>query len=673
MVSSFIIFYDEVYRLYMDANHVEFVNTSPTPSSIPIIPVKDEQDSISSQRPKTLFNPTSSSKWGWQDALYVFILLALVVAMARYFTPDFTGEVAGMWWDPLLNMWTLSWDTTTLLHAPAHLWQAQLLYPNNLTLTFSENLLGEAIFFAPFFLATHNPVLAYNITFYLAFLLCGINMYFVARHYTGKPLAALVAALIYAFSPYRIGQIDHIHIVAGEWIPLAFLYLDLSFQNGRWRHWSLFALFYFLQVLTSIYYGIFMSYTLLAFILIRYSWPFLSQLLQRGRVYLLYIMKQALKPTVVFTILIIILYLLLAPYFAIQRQGLARTLSETAAFSAFVRDFGFTAPFNWLYGVHFYNGVPLRNDSEHYLFLGWAALVLGALGIFQALRMRNAMMCALALTGVIVVLFSFGPALQYAGPQGAPVLPGPAPSPLHPTPPPYLPDIPMPWQLAYYVLPGFKALRAPARLTGVLLLVVALLAAYASAWLQEISQKALQESHIDNLQVPVKISSRHPAFSSWRVVLVQVLLIGVSCAIVLEAIPVQLPVTYVPTGNHIPAVYQWLGAHADHQPIVELPISQKDGKDDAWYDYYAIYHTHPLVNGWSGYRPELTEKIAASLLRFPSASSLAILKRYHVRYVVLHLQLFSPGVAATLLANTEVSPGLFRVADFGSDSVWQVR
>src|SRR5262249_40093406 len=157
--------------------HVECLNASPVPSSIPITPVKDEQDISSSQRPKALFNLTSSPKWGWQDAIYLFILLSLVVDMPRFFTPVFPREGAGMWWDPLLNMWTLSWDTTTLLHAPTHLWQAQLLYPNNLTLTYSENLLGEAIFFAPFFLATHNPVLAYNITFYLAFLLCGINMY----------------------------------------------------------------------------------------------------------------------------------------------------------------------------------------------------------------------------------------------------------------------------------------------------------------------------------------------------------------------------------------------------------------------------------------------------------------------------------------------------------------
>src|SRR5713101_964391 len=82
-------------------------------------------------------------KWSWQDALYLFTLLLLVVGMVWYFTPNITGEVAGVWWDPLLNMWTLSWDTTTLLHAPTHLWQAQLLYPNHLTLYYSENLLGE--------------------------------------------------------------------------------------------------------------------------------------------------------------------------------------------------------------------------------------------------------------------------------------------------------------------------------------------------------------------------------------------------------------------------------------------------------------------------------------------------------------------------------------------------
>src|SRR5450759_532232 len=204
-------------------------------SSTAVIDKKNDQKAHHKERATTKTN----QPWNWRDALYLLALVGLVVAMALRFTPNFTGEVAGMWWDPLLNMWTLSWDTTTLLHAPTHLWQAQILYPNNNSLSFSENLLGEAILFAPFFLVTHNPVLAYNVTFYATFLLCGINMYIMARHYTGKSFAAFVAALIYAFAPYRLGQIGHIHVVAGEWMPLAFLYLDLSLQQGRWRHWIL--------------------------------------------------------------------------------------------------------------------------------------------------------------------------------------------------------------------------------------------------------------------------------------------------------------------------------------------------------------------------------------------------------------------------------------------------
>jgi hypothetical protein len=147
-------------------------------------------------------------------------------------------------------------------------------------------------------------------------------------------------------------------------------------------------------------------------------------------------------------------------------------------------------------------------------------------------------------------------------------------------------------------------------------------------------------------------------------------------AILVEAVPAYIPVTQVPTGNAIPAVYQWLATHGDQEPIVELPMAYLNEifsfKQEAWYDYYAIYHTHPIADGWSGYRPPLTNDMAALLLNFPSASSLAFLKQYHIRYVVLHLQYYNPAIAATILAQAESNAGLRRVAVFGSDSVWQV-
>src|SRR5947209_17556589 len=189
--------------------------------------------------------------------------------------------------------------------------------------------------FAPFFLITHNPVFAYNMVFYLTFLLCGINMYILARAFTGKTFAAFVAALIYAFAPYRIGQIDHIHVIAGEWIPLAFLYLDRSLKYHRWRYWSLFALFYLLQFFSSIYYGIFLSYTLLAYLLIRYARPVWRQWHALGQAYLKQFSSSVLKPTVVFAGVLIILGILMAPYLLSLSSGLSRGLDQTEFYSAF--------------------------------------------------------------------------------------------------------------------------------------------------------------------------------------------------------------------------------------------------------------------------------------------------------------------------------------------------
>ncbi|TMC84893.1 MAG: hypothetical protein E6J10_08925 [Chloroflexi bacterium] len=327
------------------------VSTEPADSIVTASTPFIEQKSEPAAQHEREIQPAHSQQWNWQDALYLLALVGLVVAMALRYTPDLTGEVAGEWWDPLLNMWTLSWDTTTLLHAPTHLWQAQLLYPNSLSLSFSENLLGETIIYAPFFLITHNPVLSYNITFYLTFLLCGTNMYIMARHYTGKPLAAFVAALIYAFAPYRLAQIDHIHVLAGEWMPLAFLYLDLSLQQGRWRHWSLFALFYLLQLLSSVYYGIFLAYALLAFTIIRYARPFVARLRSSKLAYLKYLLGQSLRPVIILGAMFTILGILMAPYLASLQNGYSRSLSQSAGYAAFVRDFLFAVPFNWLYGV----------------------------------------------------------------------------------------------------------------------------------------------------------------------------------------------------------------------------------------------------------------------------------------------------------------------------------
>jgi hypothetical protein len=632
---------------------------------------------------------TKIHQWRWQDTLYLFIIALLVAAMVYHYVPNISSDVAGQWWDPLLNMWTLSWNTTTLLHNPLNLWQGQLLYPNNLTLSYTENLLGETLFYAPIFLLTHNPVLSYNLVFYFTFFLCGANMYILARHHTGSSLAALVAGLIYAFSPYRIGQIDHIHIIAGQWMPLALLYLDLALERNRWRHWSLFAVFYVLQILSSIYYGIFISYALLTYVIIRYSRPIVAQWWQEyrqrprlGRHPLRVRMKRffalvraftryAKKPLVIFAAICFMLGTLMLPYLLSLTSGLERNLHQTATFSAYIRDFTFTAPFNWLHGIANYNGVALSYDSEHYLFLGWVVVILVLPAIILGLRNYRPGLRAYVWTALMLLVFSFGPFLQYSTVSGAPFSPT-----ANTVSPVYAPGWPMPWFLAYFVLPGFKGLRVPARLTGVLLLFLALLAAYSIAWITQRMEKRTKVALHKQPQASLPLLHR-TGVSRVRSVVVSVALFIIPLAVVLEGVPAYIPITHLPTGNQIPPVYRWLATHAGQEPIVELPMAHLDEsfttKDEAWYDYYAIYHPHPIMNGWSGYHPPLTVSIAESLMFFPTNDSIETLRSYGVYYVVLHRQLYPPSAAPYVMAAVHARKDLQLIAAFGNDTVWQVK
>lgn len=603
-------------------------------------------------------------RWGKWDFFFLALFILPVVAMAWYYTPHITSEVPGEWWDPLLNIWTLAWDAKAPFHDPAHFWQGQLLYPNTLTLSYSENLLGESIFFTPLFWLTHNPVLSYNLVFYLLFFLCGVTMYMLARAYTGSCLAAFIAGLLYAFAPYRIGQIDHLHIIAGMWLPLAFLYFDRAMADNRWRHWSLFALFYILQVLSSIYYGIFLTYALIAYTLIRYTIPFITHLRHERWTYVRFLLRSALRPLIVWAAAGLFLGTLMTPYLLSLGKGIGRSLDQTAVFSAYIRDFLFTAPFNLLYGQNTYNGELLPYDNEHYLFPGLVILLLAIGGITLIIRHRHKALRAYLWTGLVILLFSFGPFLQYSTTTGAPLVlkPGTA---AFASPPGW----PMPWFLAWNFLPGFRGLRAPARLVGVLLLILALAAAYMVAHIQkQVKVYTTQNTARLHLQRKTK---------KWQVLLLNTALLLLPLLVLLEGLPAYLPVTFVPTGTQIPPVYQWLATHDSTAPIVELPMAYHDqgftSQQEAWYDYYAVYHNHPLENGWSGFRSPLTVDISKHMLDFPAPDSIAILRRDHVRYVVLHQQLYPEGQGAALVQQASASNDLQLIVNFGDDTLWQVR
>jgi len=93
------------------------------------------------------------------------------------------------------------------------------------------------------------------------------------------------------------------------------------------------------------------------------------------------------------------------------------------------------------------------------------------------------------------------------------------------------------------------------------------------------------------------------------------------------------------------AVYRAL-EHRRDGVVAELPIV--DPKQESEWAYveaprmlYGTLDLHPRVNGYSGDWPGDYRGRVATLRSFPDAASLALARRLHVRYVILHIGRFS--------------------------------
>ncbi|MFQ6110303.1 MAG: hypothetical protein ACE5L7_12200, partial [Candidatus Aminicenantales bacterium] len=159
--------------------------------------------------------------------------------------------------DSLLNTWIISHVHSRLFSNPLELFQANIFHPHPNTLTYSEHLLPQALLALPVALILKNPILAYNVVFLLAFFLNGFIMYLFIRYLTKSELAGIACGIMFAFNTYNFNHIGHLQMLYAWPIPLSFLFLHKYFGEGRLKDSVFFSLFFAVQALCSIYYGLF--------------------------------------------------------------------------------------------------------------------------------------------------------------------------------------------------------------------------------------------------------------------------------------------------------------------------------------------------------------------------------------------------------------------------------
>jgi hypothetical protein len=505
-----------------------------------------------------------------KHAAVALLFVALSVALTWPLSRNL-GTAVAYPGDPYINAWILDWDWWATLHQPLSLFQANVFFPARYALAFSENLYGIALVLFPLRAMGVSPLAAYNVAMLFAFALSGFGAYLLGRMVSGSTAGGVAAGIFYAFVPFRFTHLSHVQHVWGGTLPLMLAALLHYARKPTWGRAALWSAAFLFNGLSNIHWLLFGA------IAVAITLP---------------ILRPRLGPLAACTAAAAAL---LAPFLipyarAAQLYGMRRHWDETLAYSARASDWlVVNFSYRWLHA--------LRNpavDPERWLFPGVVVVVLAVVGLVRSAMGRRGAgphterrAAAVAVVWVVV---------GFVGSLGLHTF-------FH--------------RFLFAHVPGFQAIRVPARWAAIAYVGLAMLVALGTA-----------------------VLARRRA---WAGALVCLLLL-------FELWP--MPIRWYRGTGRAPAFTRWV-AEAKPRAIVELPI------DDAPSEYAAMLnataHHRPIANGHSGFAPPEYTRIA-TLAQEWTDDLIGELRAAGVTHLVVH---------ADALADPRARPFLRRNVDAG--------
>src|SRR5262245_16246202 len=509
-----------------------------------------------------------------RELLYIFLLglgFALLMTWPLATGLAHLGRTLATDADGQFSIWNVAWVARTIVADPLHLYDANIFFPHRTTLAYSEANLLQGALAVPVYWLSRNPWLTLNVVMLVGFATAYVGAYALLFYICGNRRAAAALAVTYAFCPYVMSHLSHIQLIFTGGIPLSLLMLHrVADEPGVARGVAL-GVALAAQALACAYYGIFagliVGYATLVLAFTRRLW--------RSASYWTAIAAGA------FTSIAIVLPFFL-PYLRVQEEsGFARTLQDAARNSADASSYLASAAraHAWLLEI-----ARSIGPFHEVLFPGFVAVILGAVGLFVALR-RDAPRSRHRETArvygtrtAIAFCASFGPAAGL-------------------------------YRVLFH-LPTFSFLRAPSRFGLVVVLGLTVLGSIALARLLRL--------------VPER-----------RRLAAGAMALAVAVADV-SGIPIRWYQAPAP-----PSPYRVLAA-SPRAVVAEFPFY---GDRIAFplhtqYMLFSTSHWMPLVNGYSDVIPRDFREAAPVLDSFPSRDAFNILARRRVRYIGIHWDMF---------------------------------
>jgi hypothetical protein len=488
--------------------------------------------------------------------------------------------------DPTLVAWLLAWPGHILLTDSDQLWHANAFFPERWTYAFTDSLLG----YAPAGMIGEGPlaaVLRYNILFVLAAALAFFGAYMLVRQLGADRISALVAALAFAYAPWRLTQAGHLQVLStgGIVLSLAMLArghgwsLRYGFKPGKVRPGWIVAgwLVAAWQITLGFGIGLVFAYVLAGTaVVVVVAW-LVRRLLRRRR----HPIGRTLTANLVGgSVFVAVTVLMALPYLTVvdQHPAARRPFEALNPFSPPLRGFVTAPETSWLWGESHQGARSLLSwTPEMTLLPGFALLGLAAAGLVYSVWSiwTRVLLAAGVVAGTVLAMgteFSDGAA----------------------------------YRVLFDWLPGWDALRTSGRLIIWITLLLGILAAGTVAALVNRSRELALERGAPRPGPWLRLAALVPA--------VLILVEGIGT-------------TPHPVVPRQPAAF----AQAEGPTLVLPSRDPTDGLVLLWSTDRFV----PLVNGISGFQPDSQRQAREVTQTFPDQQSVSYLRSIGVETVLV--------------------------------------
>lgn len=522
--------------------------------------------------------------------------------------------------DPLTFAYVVAWDAHALATNPLRFFDANVYYPVDSALAYTDHLFSLGLCSVPFHLLIKNPIAVYNLLVVLCLAVGGFSVYALSRELTGSVAESVLAGSIFAFSQWSFSNIDKVHLIASFWLVFALLYFHRCVRKPSGGNFIRFGIFYLLQLLSTWYYAVVATLTVsIAFIL----YVLAEKCCRSPRWW-------------VSTGSTILLSLCLTLPFVVPYLSARRNIDEGYGEEELVRRFS-NSPLDYLSVCstnlvyrRLYSLLPASASPGRALYPGVIAFALFFAGVWFVCRRAGSQSSRTALVFYLVLIvigfvMSLGPKRAFGG----------------------FGEVRLPFWFVRKFVPGIEGMRQSLCFSVVVVLGVAVLAGAGLTALLEGSG----------------------ARTKWTLASLAV------AGVLFENFSAPLPSFSLPDKGEVPEVYKHLVRAGKRRPLVDFQ-SSLCGDTWIWESlsmYYGTYHWLPRVNGAISFRPPSYMHIRHASANLPPQDFALLMNRLAVGYIVLHRESF-PLKKSELLEKGFMSSGVvIRRAEFGNEVLFELK